>query len=376
MNKRIIWVLVAAALTISSIPAVANELDALEQQKNSIEAQKNNVSQQKAAEQNKKAAAQKEVTNLANAQNKAQGDLQKISGDLNNINNDIKNLDQAIKEAEDKYNQQRELFKTRVRLMYENSGTSPVKAFVEAKSMSDFLAKIELMSLIAKKDKDLVQSLDASKKDVEYKKKLKEDEKLAKERQEADQKKVITTLQVSRAQKDQEISAINSRLNQLEREENELNRKSEEIANWIRSLKSKRKGGYAGGNMTWPVPSSGNVTSPFGNRLHPVLKQNRMHTGIDIAAPNGVSIVAANTGTVIFSGWQDGYGNTVILDHGGEITTLYAHCSRLLVKSGQDVAAGEVIAKVGSTGLSTGPHLHFEVRKNGEPVDPLDYVSP
>ena len=100
-----------------------------------------------------------------------------------------------------------------------------------------------------------------------------------------------------------------------------------------------------------------------------------MHTGIDISASQGSSIVAANSGTVIMAGWQNGYGNTVVVDHGGGITTLYAHCSKLLVGVGKKVKAGDTIAKVGSTGMSTGPHLHFEVRKNGSTTDPIKYVT-
>jgi murein DD-endopeptidase MepM/ murein hydrolase activator NlpD len=99
-----------------------------------------------------------------------------------------------------------------------------------------------------------------------------------------------------------------------------------------------------------------------------------MHTGIDISAHSGTPIKAAAGGEVVFAGWWGGYGNVVIIDHGGGISTLYAHCSAIYVRKGQSVSQGEVIAAVGSTGLSTGPHLHFEVRKNGKPVDPLGYL--
>jgi murein DD-endopeptidase MepM/ murein hydrolase activator NlpD len=130
---------------------------------------------------------------------------------------------------------------------------------------------------------------------------------------------------------------------------------------------------YIGGNMKWPTPGYTNVVSPYGRRLHPILKKYKMHTGIDIDAPSGASIIAANSGTIIIAGWRSGYGNTVVIDHGGGITTLYAHCSKILVKVGDHVAAGKVIAKVGSTGLSTGAHLHFEIRVNGDTVDPLKF---
>jgi len=100
-----------------------------------------------------------------------------------------------------------------------------------------------------------------------------------------------------------------------------------------------------------------------------------MHTGIDIAVPSGTSVLAANAGKVIYSGYNGGYGNTVIIDHGGKISTLYAHNSKLLVKVGDKVEKGKVISKSGSTGLSTGPHLHFEVRENGQHVDPMKYLT-
>lgn len=376
LKKIVIWTMTFALVATCTLTAIADEIEELEQRKNSIQNQMNEVYKKKLDEQKKKSAVQKEAEGLATVQSKVEKDLQQTSSDIKKLNDDIKSIDAAIKEAEDRYNNQREQFKTRVRVMYENSQTSPLETFVESKSISDFYAKLELMSLIAKKDKQMVQSLDAAKKDVEYKRKLKEDEKQAKEKQATDQKKAITSLQVSRSQKDQEITSINANLVRLERQENELSQKSAEITNWIKSLKSRRKGGYVNGNMVWPVPNSANITSPFGNRLHPVLKTYRMHTGIDISAPSGTTIVAANKGTIILSGWQDGYGNTVIVDHGGDITTLYAHCSKLLVSVGDEVEAGAVIAKVGSTGLSTGPHLHFEVRKDGEPVNPLDYVGP
>ena len=122
------------------------------------------------------------------------------------------------------------------------------------------------------------------------------------------------------------------------------------------------------GSFSWPA--SGPITSPFGMRSDPLGHGFRMHTGIDIGAPMGSTITAAASGRIIFAGWYGGYGNAVIIDHGGQTSTLYGHCSQLFVSNGQDVERGQAIAAVGSTGESTGPHLHFEIRINGVPVEP------
>ena len=130
----------------------------------------------------------------------------------------------------------------------------------------------------------------------------------------------------------------------------------------------------AQGEGGWVAPTRGRISSRFGNRYHPILHREKMHTGEDIAAGYGTPFRAARGGRVLYSGWQKSYGNTVIVDNGNGTTTLYGHASKLKVRAGQTVKAGQNIGNVGSTGWSTGPHLHFEVRKNGKPVDPSKYV--
>jgi murein DD-endopeptidase MepM/ murein hydrolase activator NlpD len=125
----------------------------------------------------------------------------------------------------------------------------------------------------------------------------------------------------------------------------------------------------------WRRPANGRLSSRYGVRYHPILHRRKLHTGDDIAAGYGSSIKAAKGGRVLYSGWKKGYGNTVIIDHGGGVTTLYGHASKLDVKAGQPVKGGQTIANVGSTGYSTGPHLHFEVRKNGKPINPTPYLK-
>lgn len=140
-------------------------------------------------------------------------------------------------------------------------------------------------------------------------------------------------------------------------------------------LKESTMTTYVGGDIHWPSPGYKRVTSPFGYRIHPISGERKFHTGIDIAIPHGEEILAAQDGEVIYAGFMGGYGNVIIIDHGGGISTLYAHNSRLVVRLGSMVNQGDKIAECGSTGMSTGAHLHFEVRVNGEYKNPFEYIS-
>jgi len=144
------------------------------------------------------------------------------------------------------------------------------------------------------------------------------------------------------------------------------------------SSKGSTSGGrivYSGGVFCWPAPSYTYISSPFGYRIHPVYGTRKYHSGLDLAAPGGSPILAAADGTVRFSGWNGGYGNCLIIDHGGGIQTLYGHSSKLLVSVGQKVSRGQKVALVGTTGTSTGNHLHFEVLNNGVATDPMPYLQ-
>ena len=127
--------------------------------------------------------------------------------------------------------------------------------------------------------------------------------------------------------------------------------------------------------MAWPVPGYTRITSPFGMRTHPVTGIYKLHTGTDIGAPYGSIFIAANDGVVVKAGMNAAYGNMVVIDHGGGVSTLYAHGSEILVDAGQTVTKGTPVLKVGSTGYSTGPHAHFEVRVNGDYLNPLDFIT-
>lgn len=167
------------------------------------------------------------------------------------------------------------------------------------------------------------------------------------------------------------LAEVQSDINEVEGELTALEREQEKIEAAIRAAQSA--GGEKLGSLRWPV--SGSVSSPFGYRVHPISGVRKLHTGVDISVGAGVEIVAAGNGVVILASWYGGYGNAVVIDHGAGLSTLYAHQSKLAVSVGQSVSDGEVIGYVGSTGYSTGPHLHFETREFGTPVDPMPFLN-
>jgi murein DD-endopeptidase MepM/ murein hydrolase activator NlpD len=259
--------------------------------------------------------------------------------------------------------------------MYENSNTSLLETIVQSKSITDFMEKLQYMSLVTRNDSTIIDDLNQAKLDLDYKKSLQERARQQLQDKADDKQVRLTTLKASRAELEDQLTKSQTELKKIEKEENSLIAESNRLNNAIKNLSRKQK--YAGGIMKWPCPNNFSVVSSFGMRKHPILRKYKMHTGIDIDADTGDSIVAANKGTVIISEYnRGGYGNMIVIDHGGGITTLYGHMSKRLVSVGDDVKSGQIIGKVGSTGLSTGPHLHFEVRVDGVPKNPLGkYLS-
>lgn len=169
------------------------------------------------------------------------------------------------------------------------------------------------------------------------------------------------------------LARIRARKSEFTKELDELQRESGSIGDLLRDRQDDQIPPPSG-NGIFLVPVNARITSPFGPRVHPIFGDSRMHNGLDFGAGAGTAIRAAGSGKVIWAGPRGGYGNTVIIDHGNTLATLYAHQSRLAVSSGDQVSKGDVVGYVGSTGYSTGPHLHFEVRRSGTPVDPMPYL--
>jgi murein DD-endopeptidase MepM/ murein hydrolase activator NlpD len=370
--KRLLTaVIVIALLAASAVPVMADELDKVKNEKTYTDNRISELKKKQNSELKKKSQLEQEKKKIANEQTNENNAYQELLKQVRDAEENLRQTEAALAEAVANYNEQRELVKSRLKIMYKNSGTTMLDTLLESKNVIEFYERLQYMSVISRHDDNMIEELNNARLEVEYKKKLQQQAKENLEKKVNEKEERLSQLKTSRAQVESEIARSKAAIDKLEKEIDAQIAESKRLEGVIKNLSKRKK--YVGGSMVWPCPSSYTVTSYYGTRKHPILRKYKMHTGIDIGADKGASIVAANKGTVIMAHYDKsgGYGNMVVIDHGDGITTLYAHASKLLVKVGDEVKAGQVIAKVGSTGLSTGNHLHFEIRVNGETKNPL-----
>ena len=372
-------VLAAIATTVLAAPlqrvqGAPNELDQKLQERDQllkeIEDLKKRIDSTKKTENSVMAELRRLEDQLALATR----ELDYIELQMSLTNEKIQETETEISNIQAKLDSQKAAFNARLVSMYKSARVSYAAVLLSSKSLSEFMAKLHYLRQIAVEDNTLISTYAS------------QCAALAAKRQELDQE--IRSLADLKASEEQKRASVASRSQDRERylaqvqadrkslEEalDQMERESEALNKVIADLQAKgQKPQTHKLQMIWPV-TGGWISSEYGNRLHPILGYYRWHSGIDYAVDYGTPIKAAEDGTVIFADSNGGYGNCVIIDHGGGVSTLYAHASKILVKVGQDVLKGQTIALVGSTGLSTGPHLHFEVRVNGETQDPLKWL--
>lgn len=296
---------------------------------------------------------------------------------INLVNENIEKLEADIALKLQEIDTNEEFFAQRVRAMYiSNTSNSTLNSLLTAKSFAQFLNNAEILKRISQSDQDLIhelmqqhETLDLARTDL-----VDEQTALQKTQAELDEKSnnLDSLYQKSNSQEAALKKAEKDYYLQLEKNAKAIKQQEAELAVLIANAGN---GGVAPGKLLWPVPASSRITSPFGWRW--IFGKKEFHKGLDIAAPKGTPIVAAADGTVLTVKKNTyGYGWYVVVNHGGGVSTLYAHCSRIDVREGQKVKMGQTIAGVGTTGNSTGNHLHFEVRINGVQKDPQGYVSP
>ena len=378
MSRKITALLLAGILALSMpTQAMANKLTEAKDKQQDLKQELSKIKTEKAEIKNALASNKQKREEIIKSLEEMGFQKQAVQEKLDQIDSAIQTLTEAIAQSEKEYNEELALFQERILVMYQRSKSWQGLDFaLDSTNISEFYKNRNAMKTISKADQDMMASLQAKLAEIDGLKKQKEEEERITQGDLVKYLEEITKLQTSRSQVDEQIQSTSKTLAQLEAEEDEINAEAAKISSYIKQL-STTTVKYVGGDMNWPAPGNYKISSAYGYRIHPIFKTRRFHSGIDIHANKGESITAANGGTVIYAGVRTGYGNTVILDHGGGITTLYAHIMNrgILVKVGQTVKSGAVIAKVGSTGWSTGPHLHFEYRKNGDTQNPVPHFG-
>jgi len=299
-------------------------------------------------------------------------ELDTLNGNQILLQTRINNTQQDMQTTQASLDDRTRIFDQRLRDIYIDGNVSYLDVLFKATNLDDFLTRFDLLQRIAEQDISLMKQITAmrdqlvqNKKDLEGQQAqlgVVQQQTLAKQ----------ATLTASSQQKKQLVSQIQAQMGILQHNADEDEAYSQQLTQIIQGLTNKNAPPQGTGHFIWPV--KGPITSPFGMRINPITHQYSGHTGIDIGVPYGTPIDAADGGVVIFAGWNVAYGNMTVIDHGGGLSTMYAHQSKQLVAVGDHVTQGQIIGYIGTTGWSTGPHLHFEIRVNGVPKNPMLYL--
>lgn len=343
--------------------------------------------------------------------NKVVADIRGVEAKISTLNKEINALDEDISKKDAEIDATVELFCKRMRANYISGGSSAIEFFMGSGSVSDFLNRLELFKRVTQTDQKLVDtlneeisSIEEMKKKLDEKKQSLEAEKKTLVEKKDELQKTVDELTKTENEIKAKSAVVNKKVADLKLATSHEEDTKEEIDNLIKDIirkeaakttttkkptttkKNQPSGGSSGSSQVpnssgwiWPVPyAESYVTSSYGYRSDPISGATKFHSGIDISMGGayGKNLVAVRSGTVIYTGYMSGgYGNYIIVDHGDGFSSLYAHCAELKASYGEHVKQGQVIALIGSTGYSTGPHVHFEIRYNGEKVNPLNYVS-
>ena len=420
--RRSRFVMIVALLTalIFCVETSAVSAASLSEVRKNIQSKQQEIKDSKEKEQDlsdKIAAMEKQISSK-------EADISKLEKAIGEAETQLGTLQKQLKEAEAKVDQQDEDLGSRLRNMYKNGSIGFIDVLLDSDNISEFLTNLDMVQKVYSQDQDTLETLKEASAEIDKKKKeieslqseLTASKELVQEEKQSLQADK-TEVEKQKATVTADIAESEDELDQMQDEEAaieeairaEEKRKAEEAAKAAAAAEAAKKNNssssssssssskpssskpsssssskpstrgklttYKGLTMQFPAPSMTRKSSNFGYRIHPIKHTKRLHAGVDLAAPGGSPIVAAMSGRVILARAGSGYGNYIIVDHGNGYATLYAHCSKLLVKKGQSVSRGQQIAKVGSTGASTGNHLHFEVRVKGTPVNPASYIG-
>lgn len=377
LRFAVIGIISVLCCILMGTPAIfaQSEVDILQQQRQQVQQQRQQVEQQRDQLKKLETTAEKERSGLRKRLKSTETTLQLQEVELDKSTKALRSLEQSLTETEASYRQQQLVMLARLQFLQRQRDRQGLSLLLKSRNLNDLLDKRYRLKKLFDSDRKSLATLQAQ----------------------------TTKLNAQRSQVEMKKNEISLIMQQLLAQKNELNAQSSYQKEFIKHLKTNRealesaivqlerdstsigqiirqrsigdsRGIIITGRGIMTVPVDAEITSGFGYRMHPILGYQKFHSGLDFGSDSGSTIRSAAAGVVIYAQWYGGYGNTVIVDHGSGFTTLYGHTEGFYVAEGATVQKGQPIAAVGSTGLSTGPHLHFEVRQNGEPIDPVPYL--
>ncbi|MCR4901655.1 MAG: peptidoglycan DD-metalloendopeptidase family protein [Butyrivibrio sp.] len=374
---------VSYAVTEESIKQKESQISDAKKERDSLKSNLTDLESVKKQLESTKSDLNTYIAQLDSSLTDIQDKIDTLTEEIANKEAEIEATELELQEAIEVQTNQYEAMKKRIKFMYEQGNTLYLELLVESGSFGDMLNKAEYIELLSSYDRQKLDEYITQTQLVELTKEALEEEKVtldeAKEAVEIEQ----SNMQALMDEKSSQLSSVNADIKDKEAaiKEYEAQIAAEDAA--IKALEAEvakdkaelNKIKYDGGMFAWPCPGYTRISDDYGMRLHPTLGIQKMHNGIDLAAPAGTAILAAYTGTVVAASYEASMGNYVMINHGDGLYTVYMHCSKLYVSQGQSVTKGQTIAAVGTTGRSTGNHLHFGVRLNGSYVSPWNYLS-
>lgn len=370
------WIVIISVIICSlGICVYAENITGLQEQSNELAQQLNETNNRLQAVHEEMSKNMQELQELDGQIALSEQEINTINVQINDLINQISENEKKLAEVQKEHDNIQGLLDARLIAMYKAPKLQNLDILLNSKSITEFIGNYYAMKQLNEYDEKLLEKVKQQKSDIETTKKILEEKKKQVNTDKQTQQKKAQVLSNTKTMREYYISKLTKEELELQSQIDQYNSQVSEIEAEIKLLAlNSISEDYIGGAMIWPIPGYTQITSKYGMRVHPITGAYKLHTGMDVGAPTGASFVASANGIVTKATYNSAYGNMVIIDHGGGVQTLYAHGSEIIAQVGQIVSKGTEVLKVGSTGYSTGPHAHFEIRINGQTVNPQEYL--
>lgn len=381
MKKKILAGLIIFSVCFNvTMFSFATSVSDLKDQQSEISDKNDELEDQKKEVTEQKNEALSKIDELTSQISSSESKINELNAKVKELEESITTKEQELEEAEKRQKEQEETLEKRLIAQYKTGKVDYWSILLNPDGFLDFFSNLHNIERIAKIDSELIDTIKNEKESIQKQKEELTAQKSEAKTAKAEAEKESVVLKNAKALKNSEVAKLSEKEKSLQEQIEQNDKEMKELEAQIKQLQLANSNNssftYTGGQLGWPVPSSHSISSTYGYRIHPIYGVNKLHTGIDIGgAAWGAPFVAAEDGIVIKAGENGGYGLCVIIDHGKGISTLYGHGSAIYVSTGQTVKKGQTVLGIGSSGISTGKHAHFEVRVNGTPVNPLPYLQ-